>query len=176
MATLGFLAHTIVLCDDIKKMDAFYARIFSRVPGAAAPNSRFVVSFGKCVVHFMLVSPNKLVGVILIAGVLPFSYELESGKTMLRLRERTRGYDGQKGVNTAPGVQLTFLVPDRDAVLRCYAQLLQLKIPILEPPTDQPRGHCTVYFADPEGNQLEIWAEIPAFEGEPRPVLAAAAL
>jgi len=27
---------------------------------------------------------------------------------------------------------------------------------------DQPRGHRTVYFADPEGNQLEIWAEIGA--------------
>ena len=115
-------------------------------------------------------------GLLRIAGVLPFSYELDSGKTMLRLRERTRGYDGQKGVNMAPGVQLTFLVPNRDMVLRCYKQLLQLKIPILEPPTDQPRGHCTVYFADPEGNQLEIWAEIPPFEGEPLPVSTAAAL
>lgn len=110
------------------------------------------------------------------AGVLPYSYELKSGKTMLRLRERTRGYDGQKGANTEPGVQLTFLVPDRDAVLRCYHQLLQLEIPILEPPTDQPRGHCTVYFADPEGNQLEIWSEITPFDGEPRPVSTAAAL
>ena len=113
---------------------------------------------------------------IVYAGVLPFSYELESGKTMLRLRERTRGYDGEKGVNRAPGVQLTFLVPDRVAVLQCYKQLLQLDVPILEPPTDQPRGHCTVYFADPEGNQLEIWAEIPSFEGSPRPVSTTAAL
>ena len=110
---------------------------------------------------------------MVLAGVLPFSYELESGKTMLRLRERTRGYDGKKRVNSAPGVQLTFLVPDRDTVLRCYKQLLQLEIPILERPTDQPRGHCTVYFADPEGNQLEIWAEISPFEGKPRPISTA---
>ena len=89
---------------------------------------------------------------------------------MLRLRERTREYDGAKGANTAPGVQLTFLVPDGDLVVKCHEQLMQLGIPILEAPTDQPRGHRTVYFADPEGNQLEIWAEIEPFEGEARPL------
>jgi predicted enzyme related to lactoylglutathione lyase len=33
-------------------------------------------------------------------------------------------------------------------------------VTILEPPTDQPRGHRTVYFADPEGNVLEVYAKI----------------
>jgi catechol 2,3-dioxygenase-like lactoylglutathione lyase family enzyme len=42
----------------------------------------------------------------------------------------------------------------------CYEQLAAKGVPILDPPTDQPRGHRTVYFADPEGNILEISAEI----------------
>ena len=89
LANVSFLAHTIVLCDDMEAMDAFYSKVFGRVPGVAE-----------------------------------FSYELESGKTMLRLRERTRGYDGAKGANTAPGVQLTFLVPNPMIVEQCYQQLL----------------------------------------------------
>jgi catechol-2,3-dioxygenase len=33
-------------------------------------------------------------------------------------------------------------------------------VTVLEPTTDQWRGHRTVYFADPEGNVLEVYAEI----------------
>ena len=80
-----------------------------------------------------------------VPGVQPFSYEIVSGKTMLRLRERTRSYDGEKGAanSTAPGVQLTFLVSSPLLVEQCYRQLLVLGVKILEPPTDQPRGHRT---------------------------------
>ena len=30
--------------------------------------------------------------------------------------------------------------------------------------------HVLADFEDPEGNQLEIFAEVPAFEGPPRPL------
>ena len=43
---------------------------------------------------------------------------------------------------------------------RCYDQLVEQDVKILDPPNDQPRGHRTVYFSDPEGNVLEIYAEI----------------
>ena len=80
-----------------------------------------------------------------VPGMLPHSYELTSGKTMLRLRERTRPHDGPKqppnAPYTRPGVQLTFLVPDAETVERCYEQLQALGVTIMEPPTDQPRGH-----------------------------------
>ena len=33
-------------------------------------------------------------------------------------------------------------------------------VEIADPPVDQLRGHRTVYFFDPEGNLLEIYAEI----------------
>ena len=84
---------------------------------------------------------------------------LRAGSVLLALRKRTRGYDGS-GVRTdLPGVQIAFLVQP-DEVELCHQQLVAKGVKILEPTTNQPRGHRTVYFADPEGNQLEIYAEI----------------
>ena len=84
---------------------------------------------------------------------------LRAGTVLLALRQRTRWYDG-RGVRTdLPGVQIAFLVQP-DEVAQCYEQLVAKGVKILEPTTDQPRGHRTVYFADPEGNQLEVYAEI----------------
>lgn len=81
------------------------------------------------------------------------------GEVLMALRERTRDYDGRGVRADLPGVQLAFLV-EPDEVEQCYQQLLAKGVEILEPPTDQPRGHRTVYFADPEGNMLEVYAEI----------------
>ena len=95
----------------------------------------------------------------------PFSIESESdtgltfnsGQTSLSLRERTRGYDGRGTRADLPGVQLAFLVSP-DEVSQCYDLLVSEGVKILEPVTDQVRGHRTVYFSDPEGNMLEIYA------------------
>ena len=95
----------------------------------------------------------------------PVASETETGLTfragdvLLSLRKRTRYYDGNGVRAELPGVQLAFLVSP-DEVDLCYNQLVAKGVKILEPPTDQPRGHRTVYFADPEGNILEIYAEI----------------
>ena len=97
----------------------------------------------------------------------PFPIDSESdetlafrvGSTMIGLRKRTRGYDGHGGGPESPGLQLAFLV-SREEVDQCYQTLLEKGVTILDPPTDQSRGHRTVYFADPEGNILEVYAEI----------------
>ncbi len=60
--------------------------------------------------------------------------------------------------NTA-ALQLAFRV-ERDAVDACAAELEQQGIAIMLPPTDQPFGHRTLFFRDPDGNVLEIYAEI----------------
>ena len=83
----------------------------------------------------------------------------QAGAVKLSLRQRTRGYDGRGTRGELPGVQLAFLVAPEE-VVRCYEQLVAKSVEILESPTDQPRGHRTVYFADPEGNMLEVYAEI----------------
>jgi uncharacterized glyoxalase superfamily protein PhnB len=41
-----------------------------------------------------------------------------------------------------------------------YAQLLKKEVTILEPRRDQDYGHRTLFFKDPEGNILEIYANI----------------
>lgn len=87
------------------------------------------------------------------------SVAFQAGSLLLGLRERTRHYDGVGVRPTLPGVQLAFLVSPAQ-VDECYEQLVAQGVTILDPPTDQPRGHRTVYFADPEGNQLEVYAEI----------------
>ncbi|MBC8352836.1 MAG: VOC family protein [Planctomycetes bacterium] len=87
------------------------------------------------------------------------SLALRVGSVRLGLRKRTRNYDGRGGGSESPGLQLAFLVSPAE-VDECYEVLLAKGVPILDPPTDQPRGHRTVYFADPEGNILEVYAEI----------------
>lgn len=87
------------------------------------------------------------------------SLSLEAGGVLLGLRLRERDYDGHGGGTESPGVQLAFLVSPEE-VATCHQQLVDQGVPILEPPTDQPRGHRTVYFSDPEGNVLEVFAEV----------------
>lgn len=87
------------------------------------------------------------------------SLAFRAGSVLLALRQRTRGYDGVGVRPELPGVQIAFLVQPNEVEL-CYQQLLAKGVEILDPPTDQPRGHRTVYFSDPEGNMLEIYAEI----------------
>ena len=87
------------------------------------------------------------------------SLVFDAGRLLLALRKRTRDFDGHGGGAASPGVQLAFLVA-RVEVDQCYEELVELGVEILAPPTDQPWGHRTVYFSDPEGNILEVYAEI----------------
>jgi uncharacterized glyoxalase superfamily protein PhnB len=81
------------------------------------------------------------------------------GSVFLALRKRTRAYDGCGAGPGSPGVQIAFLVSPDD-VDACHRQLVEKGVTILDPPNNQPWGHRTVYFSDPEGNILELYAEI----------------
>ena len=56
-------------------------------------------------------------------------------------------------------LQLAFRVPPAD-VDRCAEALRKQGIVPLSPPTDRDFGHRTLFFRDPDGNVLEIYAEI----------------
>lgn len=56
-------------------------------------------------------------------------------------------------------LQLAFKVAAED-VDRCADELLRQGVDLLEPPTNQPFGHRTLFFRDPDGNLLEVYAEI----------------
>ena len=131
LAPVGELNYVIVICDDIEHMKSFYRELFS----------------------FPVASET--------ATGLTFN----AGRVLLSLRKRERDYDGaggggeSGGGSKSPGVQLAFLVSPAE-VDQCYQELVARGVEILEPVTDQPRGHRTVYFSDPEGNILEVYAEI----------------
>ena len=84
--------------------------------------------------------------------------ELRAGTVLLTLRKRGRPYDGAR-LRGAAGVQLAFRVEPAE-VKEWHANLLQKQVEILDPPRDQEYGHRTLFFKDPEGNILEIYADI----------------
>lgn len=61
--------------------------------------------------------------------------------------------------NGSAALQLAFKVspPQVDA---CADELVRKGVALLSPPTDQPFGHRTVFFRDPDGNLLEVYAEL----------------
>ncbi len=83
--------------------------------------------------------------------------ELRVGSTLLTLRSRGREYDGVGGAGAS--VQLAFRVapPEVDS---CYAELVSRGVTILEGVQMKDYGHKTLFFADPENNVLEIYADI----------------
>jgi catechol 2,3-dioxygenase-like lactoylglutathione lyase family enzyme len=56
-------------------------------------------------------------------------------------------------------LQLAFRVPPQ-AVADCAAALEDKGVELVSPLTDQPFGHRTIFLRDPDGNVLEIFAEI----------------
>lgn len=83
------------------------------------------------------------------------------GATLLSLRRRGVWSVGDDGpaVPGSAAVQLAFRVspPGVDA---CHAELVAKGVAILRAPTDLPAWrHRTLFFRDPEGNILEIYAE-----------------
>lgn len=101
--------------------------------------------------------------------VMRFPVEIEQGDwisfrvggTSLSLRPRGRWSvcdDGQAVAGSA-SVQLAFRVPP-PAIDRCHEELVAAGVPILRAPTDLPNWrHRTLFFSDPEGNIIEIYAE-----------------
>jgi catechol 2,3-dioxygenase-like lactoylglutathione lyase family enzyme len=82
-----------------------------------------------------------------------------AGSIFLGLRKRTRGYDGRGVRKGLPGVQIAFLVTAAEVDLY-HQRLMDQGVEILDSPNNQPWGHRTVYFSDPEGNLLEIYGEL----------------
>jgi len=61
--------------------------------------------------------------------------------------------------NGSASLQLAFKVsaPEVD---QCADELVRHGVGLLSPPTDRPFGHRTLFFRDPDGNLLEVFAEI----------------
>ena len=82
-----------------------------------------------------------------------------SAKTCWRSRSAGLMFDDPPPPAGALSLQLAFRVAP-DAVERCATELQSLGVRLDSPPTDQPWGHRTLFFRDPDGNVLEIYADI----------------
>jgi len=80
------------------------------------------------------------------------------GNTLALARPSRTDTDAPLPVGSA-SLQLAFKVQAAD-VDHCADELRQSGVALLEPPTDQPFGHRTLFFRDPDGNVLEVFAEI----------------
>jgi len=84
-------------------------------------------------------------------------YRIGANTLALARPSRTAG-DVPMPIGSA-SLQLAFkvLTPEVDG---CADELVRQGIALVSPPTDQPFGHRTLFFRDPDGNLLEVYAEI----------------
>jgi catechol-2,3-dioxygenase len=85
--------------------------------------------------------------------------EMRVGSVLLTLRYRGRPYDGPSFQPHSAALQLAFRVTPAE-VDTCYTELCEQGVEIVEPPISKDYGHKTLFFKDPEGNVLEIYADI----------------
>lgn len=85
--------------------------------------------------------------------------EFRVGSNLLALTERGALFDDPSPPIGVLSLQLAFRVAPSE-VATCAATLRDRGVTIISGPTDQPFGHRTLFFRDPDGNVLEIYAEI----------------
>ncbi len=85
--------------------------------------------------------------------------EFRVGSNVLALTERGPVFNDPAPPVGVLSLQLAFRVAPGD-VASCAAVLKERGVKIVAGPTDQPFGHRTFFFRDPDGNVLEIYAEI----------------
>jgi catechol 2,3-dioxygenase-like lactoylglutathione lyase family enzyme len=89
----------------------------------------------------------------------PSWIEYRVGSTILALAKPGPRHRGASPSAGGTSVQLAFRVAPEEVDL-CAQTLAARGVEIASPPTDQPFGHRTLFFYDPDGNILEIYAEI----------------
>ena len=87
------------------------------------------------------------------------SFRVVGALLTLRPRSGIAGAQDGPAIAGSAAVQLAFRVAPH-AVDACHAELIARGVPIIRQPTDLPEWrHRTLFFRDPEGNILEIYAE-----------------
>ena len=85
--------------------------------------------------------------------------EYRLGNNTLALAKPTRTAADAPTPGGSASLQLAFKVSAVE-VDQCAGELVRQGVGLLSPPTDQSFGHRTLFFRDPDGNLLEIFADI----------------
>ena len=102
---------------------------------------------------------EEILGFALLRELSPRWIEYRVGANTLALATPGLTAADTPTPNGSASLQLAFKVSPPD-VDRCADELLRQGIPLVAPPTDQPFGHRTLFFRDPDGNLLEVFADI----------------
>ncbi len=86
-------------------------------------------------------------------------FEYRVGSTTLALTIHGGRFNDTPPAQGALSLQMAFRVAPQ-TVADCAAALEAKGVKLISPLTDQPWGHRTIFFRDPDGNVLEIFAEI----------------
>ena len=85
--------------------------------------------------------------------------EYQIGSNTLALARPGRTSSDAPVPTGSAALQLAFKVLP-DEVDQCADELMRHGVALLSPPTNQSFGHRTLFFRDPDGNLLEVYAEI----------------
>jgi len=102
---------------------------------------------------------QEVMGFALLRELSPRWIELQVGANTLALAARGGRFDDRPPPEGALSLQLAFRVAPA-MVDACARELAAAGVPISDPPTDQAFGHRTLFFRDPDGNVIEIYAEL----------------
>lgn len=95
----------------------------------------------------------------LLRELSPNWIEYSVGNNTLALAKPSRTAADAPIPHGSASLQLAFKVSPAE-VDQCADELVRQGVVLLSPPTNQSFGHRTLFFRDPDGNLLEVYAEI----------------
>ena len=102
---------------------------------------------------------EEILAFSLLRELSPNWIEYGVGSNTLALAKPSRTAADAPIPQGSASLQLAFKVSVSE-VDQCADELVRQGVAVLSPPTNQSFGHRTLFFRDPDGNLLEVYAEI----------------